>query len=183
MNPTIDITGVVLKTERLTLRPWKESDVDDFYEYASVDGVGQMAGWCPHKNIEESRDRIDRFISGKHTFAIEYEGKVVGSLGIEEYEEELFPELDDKKGRAIGYVLSKDYWGRGIMPEAVKKVIAYLFEEIDLDFITIGHFGWNNQSRRVIEKCGSKPYKTIDFETGYGTIEKSIEHIIHNPNR
>ena len=55
MNAEIDVSQVVLKTERLTLRPWKESDLDDFYEYARVDGVGQMAGWLPHKDREESR--------------------------------------------------------------------------------------------------------------------------------
>ena len=54
MNKPIDITNVVIKTDRLTLRPWKEEDLNDFYEYASVDGVGQMAGWLPHKNREES---------------------------------------------------------------------------------------------------------------------------------
>ena len=58
MNMEIDITGVVLNTERLTLRPWRESDLDDFYEYASVDGVGQMAGWFPHRDLEESRSRL-----------------------------------------------------------------------------------------------------------------------------
>ena len=55
MNKQIDITDVVLTTDRLTLRPWRESDLNDFYEYASVDGVGQMAGWNPHRNVEESR--------------------------------------------------------------------------------------------------------------------------------
>ena len=54
MNKQIDITGVVLTTDRLTLRPWRESDLNDFYEYASVDGVGQMAGWNPHRNVEGS---------------------------------------------------------------------------------------------------------------------------------
>ena len=44
MNAEIDISKTILKTERLTLRPWRQEDSDDFYEYASVDGVGQMAG-------------------------------------------------------------------------------------------------------------------------------------------
>ena len=48
----IDIGGVVLKTPRLVLRPWRMSDLADFYAYASVDGVGQMAGWKPHENRE-----------------------------------------------------------------------------------------------------------------------------------
>lgn len=44
MNKPIDISTVILQTDRLILRPWQESDLNDFYEYASVDGVGQMAG-------------------------------------------------------------------------------------------------------------------------------------------
>ena len=113
MNGRIDITGVVLTTDRLTLRPWRESDLSDFYEYASVDGVGQMAGWIPHRNLEESRRILSHFIEGRHVFALEIRGKVIGSLGIEKYNEENYPELSAFRGREIGYVLSKDYWGRG----------------------------------------------------------------------
>ena len=53
MNAKIDISNVILKTNRLMLRPFNIDDLGDFYEYASVDGVGQMAGWLPHKNKEE----------------------------------------------------------------------------------------------------------------------------------
>lgn len=178
MIKQIDITGVVLTTDRLTLRPWRESDLNDFYEYASVDGVGQMAGWNPHRNLEESERILDSFIKHKKTFALEYQGKVVGSLGIEEYDEKNYPELNDRQGREIGYVLSKDYWGRGLMPEAVKAVIAYLFDAAGLDFIIVGHFDWNSQSRRVVEKCGFRYIKTTKFETRYETVETSIEYIL-----
>ena len=178
MNKQIDITNVVLTTDRLTLRPWRESDLNDFYEYASVDGVGQMAGWNPHRNLEESERILDSFIKHKKTFALEYQGKVVGSLGIEEYDEKNYPELNDRQGREIGYVLSKDYWGRGLMPEAVKAVIAYLFDAAGLDFIIVGHFDWNSQSRRVVEKCGFRYIKTTKFETRYETVETSIEYIL-----
>ena len=119
MNKEIDISQVTLETERLLLRPWKEADLEDFHEYARVDGVGQMAGWMPHGSMEESKMILDHFIEGKKTFAIELAGKVIGSVGVEQYNEENFPELEEQQGRAIGYVLSKDYWGRGIMPEAV----------------------------------------------------------------
>ena len=154
MNVEIDISNVTLKTKRLILRPWKLTDLDDFFEYASVDGVGQMAGWEPHKSKDESLEILNRFIEGKKTFALEYNGKVIGSLGIERYPENVFKEYQDLKGREIGYVLSKDYWGQGLMPEAVKEVIRYCFEELNLDFLACGHFVSNNQSRRVQEKCG-----------------------------
>lgn len=179
MNKPIDISTVVLKTPRLTLRPWRQSDLQDFYEYASVDGVGQMAGWLPHKSVEESQGILTRFIEGKKTFAIELEGKVIGSVGVEAYNEENFPELDAKQGRAIGYVLAKPYWGKGLMPEAVQAVIAYLFDCVQLDFVLISHFEWNRQSRRVIEKCGLHYCKTTVHETRFGTRETTLEHILY----
>ena len=86
-------------------------------------------------------------------------------------------------GREIGYVLSKDYWGRGLMPEAVKAVIQYLFEVENLDFIIAGHFKRNTQSARVIQKCGFAYIKTIPYETQYGTTETSVEHILYNPHK
>jgi len=181
MNKPIDISNVIIQTERLILRPWKETDLNDLYEYASVDGVGQMAGWVPHKSAEESQVILSHFIEGKKTFALEHNGKVIGSLGIEKYNEENNPELAQQQGREIGYVLSRDYWGRGLMPEAVKAVIDWLFAEIGLDFIMIGHFDWNNQSRRVIEKCGFRYVKQTTYHTRYDTVENSMEYILYRP--
>ena len=182
MNKHIDITNVVLTTDRLILRPWRETDLEDFYEYARVDGVGQMAGWNPHRSIEDSRDILSRFIAGKKVFALVYQGKAIGSLGVEEYKEKNYPELDALEGREIGYVLSKEYWGQGLMPEAVKAVINWLFEEERLDFIMVGHFDWNNQSRRVIEKCGFRYIKNVSFETRYNTVETCRDYILYHPD-
>ena len=110
MIAQVDITGVRLETERLILRPWTMDDLEDFYEYASIEGLGQMAGWLPHKTIDESRTVLELFLREKKVFAIELKesGKVIGSFGIEEQapdpEEELL-------GRELGYVLHKSYWG------------------------------------------------------------------------
>jgi len=183
MNKPIDISNVIIQTERLILRPWKEADLNDFYEYASVDGVGQMAGWVPHKSVEESSKILSFFIEEKKTFALEHNGKVIGSLGIEKYNEENNPELADLQGREIGYVLSRDYWGRGLMPEAVKAVIQWLFETVKLDFIMIGHFDWNSQSRRVIEKCGFRYVKQTTYQTRYDTVENSLEYILYRDEK
>ena len=183
MNKKIDITAVVLQTQRLILRPWNGSDLDDLFEYASVDGVGQMAGWKPHRSRDESKMILDLFMQEKKTFALEYCGKVIGSLGIEEYNRGNYPELDALLGREIGYVLSKAYWGLGLMPEAVKAVINWLFREEQLDFIIIGHFDRNERSRRVIEKCGFRYIKTNKYETRYDTVENSMEYILYHPER
>ena len=53
MNANFSINGMVIETNRLLLRSFKQSDLKDFYEYASIEGVGEMAGWPHHKSIEE----------------------------------------------------------------------------------------------------------------------------------
>jgi len=173
MNKLIDITGIVLETPRLILREFQESDVEDLYEYAKVEGVGEMAGWLHHENINVSKRILELFIQSKTTFAIVYKenNKVIGSLGIDKYEEDVFPEFQEKQGREIGYVLSKEYWGQGLMPEAVHKVIEYLFEKEQLDFLICGHFVHNLQSYRVQEKCGFVHYKKRIRESAIGTRE------------
>ena len=155
MLAPVDVTNVRIETNRMILRSWQESDLVDFNEYAKVDGVGQMAGWTPHKSIEESKTILGFFIGEKKTLALELKdsGKVIGSIGLEEFEPK-DPHGNEMQGREIGYVLSKDYWGRGLMPEAVNAVIDYCFRNLGFDYVTCSHFKRNEQSRRVIEKCG-----------------------------
>lgn len=174
----IDISDTVINTDRLTLRPWKKSDLDDFFEYASVPGVGEAAGWIHHKTKEESEYILEMFIREKKTFAIDYEGKVIGSVGIEMYNEEKMPELADKAGREIGFVLSKDYWGMGLMPEAVCAVINWLFDAVGLDFIVCGHSPENLRSKRVQDKCGFKSYKNSIHNTAWGEQRESCTNIL-----
>lgn len=182
MNISIDISNVTLHTDRLVLRPWILTDTDDLFEYAKVEGVGIMAGWPAHKNIEASRSIVKMFIEGKKTFAIEYKGKVIGSLGIEEYNEKLFPELDNLKGRELGFVLSKDYWGQGMIVEACKEVIKWLFETVGCEFIMCGHFEENRQSARVQEKLGFKEYGRATYITFTKEEKQSVYNIMYKEN-
>lgn len=156
MDVKIDLTDLTLQTERLILRSWQGSDLHDFYEYASVPGVGEMAGWKHHESIEVSKTILDSFISGKNVFAIvlKENNKVIGSLGFHPSWANENPLYKDLKQKELGYVLSKEYWGNGLVPEAVREVIRFSFENLGLDALTIGHFQANMQSRRVIEKCG-----------------------------
>lgn len=179
MNAPIDVTGVELHTHRLTLRPWRQSDLKDFFEYASVEGVGQMAGWLPHKSLDDSQKILDSFIGKKKTFALDYQGKAIGSLGIEEYDELQFPALRNLRCRSLGFVLSKNYWGRGLMPEAVEAATKWLFQEVRLDAILCAHFDWNKQSERVQHKCGFRPFAVGSYETTFGKTEKDITNILY----
>ena len=186
MNADFKINELNIETERLLLRPFRDSDLYDFYEYASVKGVGEMAGWKHHEDVGKSQEILDMFIKEDKTFAIVFKenGKVIGSLGVEKYElEDKLTEFDGYRGREIGYVLSKDYWGRGIMPEAVSAVIDYLFGDMDLDFLTCGYYDFNTQSKRVQEKCGFKPYRKLVMDTRLGTKEPGVLNLLINPSK
>ena len=181
MNAPIDVTNIRIETQRLILRPWQEADLEDLYEYASVPGVGEMAGWRHHENREESARILDMFIRQRKTFALvlKENGKVIGSLGLEEMDTD--PEGVDKQGREIGYVLSKEYWGSGLMPEAVRAVIGYCFRHLGFDYLTCAHFLRNDRSRRVVEKCGFQYFGYSRFETRYDTVEETSNYVIYNP--
>ena len=184
MIAPVDVTDIRIETDRLILRAWRESDLNDFFEYASVDGVGQRCGWMPHKNREESRGILAMFIAEKKTFAMELKenNKVVGSIGLESRDADLG--LDAHLlGREIGYVLNKDYWGKGLMPEAVKAVIDHCFNELQFDWLTCGHFLWNDQSRRVVEKCGFQYVKDMIYHTRYGTQEQTKLYVLENKGK
>ena len=186
MNANFEIGELVIETERLILRPFKQSDLYDFNEYASVSGVGEMAGWKHHETIEKTQEILDMFIKEDKTFAIVFKknNKVIGSLGVEKYGlEDKLTEFNGYYGREIGYVLSKDYWGKGIMPEAVGAVIEHLFNDLNLDFLTCGYYDFNNQSKRVQEKCGFKPYRKLVMDTRLGTKEPGVLNLLINPNK
>ena len=49
-----------LQTARLIIRPFRMEDLNDLYEYAKVEGVGEKAGWKHHTSITESNIILDR---------------------------------------------------------------------------------------------------------------------------
>lgn len=140
-----------LESQRLLLRGFELSDLKDVFDYAKDPEVGPNAGWPPHESIQHTRDILDRFILGDNVWALieKASGRVVGSLGLHKDEKR-----DNAKIRMIGYALGRAWWGRGYMTEAVKRVLAHLFEEEGLMMVTVYHYSFNQRSRRVIEKCG-----------------------------
>ena len=183
MNAQINISNVILETDKLILRAWEITDLDDFFEYASVEGVGEKAGWEHHKSKDKSLEILKMFIEEKKVFAIvlKENQKVIGSIGIEELSEELDKDLDNLLGRELGYVLNKDYWNKGIMKEAVSKVVDYCFNTLKLNFLMASYFNYNIASKRVLENLNFKFYKDIIIETRYNNIkEKSTLMLLKN---
>ena len=147
--------SILTETERLRLRPWRIEDLEDFYNYAKNPEVGPWAGWKPHADIEESRERLTRWVDGMEdgfetALELKETGKVIGSIGV--MADGHRPKIEGC--RSLGYVLGRDYWGRGLMTEAVRAVIDYAFRTMKLRLLTITHYTINERSRRVIEKCG-----------------------------
>lgn len=144
-----------IETARLILRPWQMEDAEDLYEYAKNPEVGPNAGWKPHDSIEESREIIKMFTAPEKPgvlFAIEEKenGKVIGSLGIEE--DGRRPQVEG--AFSLGYVLSQAFWGRGLMTEVVSAAIDYAFQNCHAKLFSVTHYPFNKRSRRVIEKSG-----------------------------
>ena len=183
MNAEINISNVILETDRLILRAWEITDLDDFFEYASVEGVGEKAGWEHHKSKDKSLEILKMFMEEKKVFAIvlKENQKVIGSIGIEELSEELDKDLDNLVGRELGYVLNKDYWNKGIMKEAISKVVDYCFNTLKLNFLMASYFNHNIASKKVLENLNFKFYKDIIIKTGYNNIkEKSTLMLLKN---
>lgn len=142
----------IIQTERLVLRGFTLEDDEDLYEYAKNPNVGPHGGWKPHESIFESRKIIrELFLKKYYIWAMMdgKSGKVIGSIGYE---------ADTKRPETgcmeLGYAMSENYWGRGLMTEAAKAVINYGFLAMKLPLISIYHNPTNYRSRRVIEKCG-----------------------------
>lgn len=138
-------------TERLILRPFLGTDLDDLYEYAKNPNVGPNAGWKPHESLYESKAILRQFMESDEVLTIVWKenNKVIGSIGLHK---DPFRSADNVK--MLGYVLSEDYWGRGITTEAARAVIRYAFSELNLYMVTVHHYSFNYRSKRVIEKCG-----------------------------
>lgn len=150
---------MVIHTERLTLRPWRETDAASLFAYASDPDVGPAAGWPPHRSIEESREIIRTVFAAPHTFAIclAEADEPVGSIGL------MPPRCESNSQRGglefeVGYWIAKPFWGRGFAPEAVRAVQRYAFETLGCKALWCGYYEGNNKSLRVQQKCGFVPH-------------------------
>ena len=145
---------MILQTERLILRPFTEADAESLYEYAKDDRVGPIAGWPPHTSIENTREVIEYILSAEETYAVclREDNRAVGSIGlmIGERSNIGLPETEGE----IGYWIGVPFWGRGLIPEAVRELIRHAFDDLGLERLWCGYFDGNEKSKRVQEKCG-----------------------------
>lgn len=145
-----------LETERLTLRKFTIDDRQDMFDYSSEPDVSRFVPWETHKTIEDTNDFLsyilNQYSQGKLSpWAIEYKEnkKVIGTID--------YVAWSPSHHRAeIGFILSKDYWGKGLIVEAASKVIKFGFNNMELNRIEAPCMVENVQSQRVLQKLGMK---------------------------
>lgn len=143
-----------MESERILLRPWRESDAESLYNYASDPEVGPRAGWPPHKSIEESLEIIRTFFHNDRTWAIELKatGEAIGCIGYFVHGESNI-DIGENDAEA-GYWVARPYWNQGICSEALVMLIDYCFNEKGFQNLWSDYFPDNPASGHVMEKCG-----------------------------
>lgn len=151
----------MIETDRLILRPWRETDAAALYKYASDPDIGPIAGWPPHKSVDESLEIIRTVFADPEVYAVVLKstGEPVGSCAIMFSNSLHTADMAPGEGE-IGYWIGKPYWGQGFIPEAVSTLVRRSFDDLNLDAVWCGHYEGNNKSKRVCEKCGFKYHHT-----------------------
>lgn len=141
----------LLHTERLVLRSFDVSDAVDVYAFGHSETVCRMAGFTPHKNLEDSRRMVQDFIASGAVWAIveKRTGHVIGFASLHK---------DDARytanARKLGYTLAEEAWGQGYATETARELVRYAFEELNCQVLSVTHFPFNQKSKRVIKKLG-----------------------------
>lgn len=144
---------MILKTERLLLRPWQEEDAESLYTYASDSLVGPPAGWPPHTSVENSRELIKLVLSAPETYAVCLkDGMAIGGIGLKLRGSTDMTDRDDEC--ELGYWIGRPFWGQGLIPEAAQALLRYAFQELGMNAVWCGYYEGNEKSKKVQEKLG-----------------------------
>lgn len=136
------------------LRQWKQEDAEAVAVAADNEKIAQnLRNAFPNPyTLEDAKWYVNDCIAhgeeNQITRAIVVDGKAVGSVGV-------FV-MDDvyEKSAELGYWLSEEYWGKGIMTEAVKNICREAYDKFDIVRIFAEPFEHNKGSRKVLEKAG-----------------------------
>lgn len=164
-----------LETEVVFLRPFEENDLDDIYQYASISGVGESAGWKHHQNKEETKAVLYNFFlakPGQYAIVEKENKKVIGSFSFK-LNTFLSKDFFNEKVVEIGYVFSKEYWNKGIMTALVSMILDALKQNTDFTIVTATTFVDNKASMKVLEKNNFMQYRIIN-----GVYQAPLDEIL-----
>lgn len=147
----------ILETERLVLRKVTENDAVDMYNnWASDEDVTKYVTWKAHKNLDETKNLLsgwEKEYQRKDCYrwfiCLKDTNELAGTIDV-------CRKNDDLEMAEIGYCISKKHWNKGIVTEACKEVIKFLFEKVGYNRIQAQHIPENIGSGKVMQKCGMK---------------------------
>ncbi len=146
-----------IETERLLLRKFKIKDADQMFDNWAKDPENvKYLSWQAHKDVKDTYKILNKWIdeyknknSYKWCITLKDTNEVIGSINVTEM-------IEIRSTCEIGYVISKKQWNKGIMTEALKAVIKYLFDKVKFNRIQLRHMVDNPASGKVMIKCGMK---------------------------
>lgn len=141
------------ETKRLQLRkPLISDSVPIFNQYAQDAEVTKYLTWQPHKNINETRQFVQRCLD------VWKDGTAFPWAVIRKLDQQFLGMVEitaiDHAGLNVGYVLAKKYWGNGYVVEALKSIIKWGLKQPDIYRIWAVCDVDNAASARVLEKAG-----------------------------
>ena len=147
----------VIDTTRLILRKFELTDsIHMFKNWSNDFDVCKYLSWEPHGDISVTQQIIQDWVNSYsddacYNWAIIYKlsGEAIGSISLIQLDEQ-------NESCEVGYCMSNDFWGLGIMTEALNYVIQYMFDKIGVNRIVAKHDVQNPASGKVMKKCGMK---------------------------
>ena len=163
-----------METDRILLRPWRDSDAEVLFKYASDPEVGPRAGWPPHKSVEESLEIIRTIFHSDTTWAIELKatGEPIGCIGYMPSEGTGLPAREGEP--FVGYWVARVYWDQGICTEALELMIDRIRTTTEIRSLLGTHFLDNPASGRVMEKCGFLPTGETCVDEGLAGCDRPM---------
>lgn len=160
----------ILHTERLDLRPFTAEDAQDVFEcWESDPDVAKYMFWCSHNDIEKTKnwvrkeqDKVNDPNWYRFAIVLRESGALIGT-GLIYFEDEV-------DCWEIAYNLGKAYWGRGYVTEAMREIIAFAHDELEINEIVGRYAKENPSSGNVLKKLGFQYEKDIPYECNRGSV-------------
>lgn len=172
-----------LETERLILRQFRQKDAGKMFQnWASDPQVTEFLTWSPHESIDVTKallcDWTARYQDpAYYNWVMELKdgGEIIGNISVVKLDEKI-------EAAEIGYCMGKAWWGQAFMPEALKAVTVYLFDEVGLNRVAAYHDSNNPKSGRVMAKAGMKLEGTLraSARNRYGLYDKVYYSILRD---
>ena len=144
-----------LRSERLLLRGYEPSDAPGIFAYCSDPETTQFMFFDAHRSIGDAHDFLNTWVAdayrqGALKYAVCLAGapeRIIGGI-------DLRVDPNQHRTMELGYILAREHWGRGYMPEAARLLIEHAFATTDVQRIEAPIFAQNTRSRRAAEKIG-----------------------------